>query len=369
MKRSEELAVKRERVERWLAQHNLDGAILGRSDSFAWLGCGACNVVNSAQETGVGALVVEKGRLALIANNIETERLLTEELHGLELSSVETFPWHEPARRNAIVKRLCQGKQFAADDGSAGLPALPGSFGALRYSLTEAEVARYRDLGARASLIMEAAAVATEKGMTELQMAGLVALGCRQMGIEPIVLLVAADDRIRNWRHPIVKDGPANECAMMVICGRRQGLVAALTRLVHFGEPPEDLKRRHHAVCAVDAAMMKATVPGKAASAVFAEAQAAYAANGFPDEWQFHHQGGAIGYQPREYIATPSSGQIVQAHQAFAWNPSVRGTKSEDTVLVGEAGFELLTAPSSAWPVVPVELGGETIPRADILVK
>jgi len=369
MTRSEEFAAKLERMERWLSKQGLDGVILSRSDSFAWAGCGASNVVNSASETGVGSLAVEPGRVTLIANNIEIERLLTEELTGLQVTATEAFPWHEPARRTAAIERVCRGRNFVADDGSAGMPAAPRDFVRLRYVLTDAEIERYREAGVRASLVMEAAGLSLQRGMTEAQVAGLLAMGCLQMGIEPVVLLVAADERIRNWRHPVVKDTPAQECVMMVICGRRRGLFAALTRLVYFGELPDDLRSRHRAACAVDAAMMKATTPGKSVSQVFAEAQSAYSRSGYPDEWQFHHQGGAVGYQPREYIATPQCEETVWANQTFAWNPSIRGTKSEDTMLVREQGFELLTAPSPAWPAVVIEEGGEAIPRADILVR
>ncbi|MCK4375542.1 MAG: aminopeptidase P family protein [Candidatus Brocadiae bacterium] len=369
MNKPEEFALKLERVERYLADHDLDGVILARSDNFAWLGCGANNVVNSAQETGVGALVVRPGRVTLLASNIETERLVTEELSGLDIGDIELFPWHEPARREAIVVHLAEGSSFAADDASAGLPPLPDDFVRLRYELTEAEIERYRALGEDAARAMENAARAVEKGMTEPEVAALIADGCLKTGILPIVLLVAADERVRNWRHPIVKSAPVRQCVMMVTCGRRRGLVAALTRLVHMGEAPEGLKQRHRAVCAVDAAMIAATIPGARAGEVFAKAQEAYAENGFADEWLRHHQGGAIGYQAREYIAGPQSPQIIEPNQAFAWNPSVRGTKSEDTVLVGEQGFELLTAPSADWPVLTVQAGGKSIPRADILVK
>ncbi|MHC4788722.1 MAG: hypothetical protein ACYS8K_05885 [Planctomycetota bacterium] len=62
MTKSEEMTVKLERVDGFLNEHGLDGAILGRSDNFAWLGCGASNVVNAAEETGVAALAVEAGQ-------------------------------------------------------------------------------------------------------------------------------------------------------------------------------------------------------------------------------------------------------------------------------------------------------------------
>ncbi len=369
MDRAEEFAVKLERVERFLADHGLGGAILGRSDNFAWLGCGACNVVNSAQETGVAALAVRPGSVTLVANNIEADRLLTEELDGLDVAATEVFPWHEPAERGAIIRRLTAGARFAADDGSAGLPGLPDGFPRLRYALTEAEVERYRALGRDAGAAVENAGRAVEEGMTEADVAALTAAECLKRSIAPIVLLVAADERIRSWRHPIVKTTPVEQCVMIVICGRRQGLVAAVTRLVHFGALPGDLKGRHRAVCAVDAAMMWATVPGRRAADVFAEAQRAYAESGFPNEWQLHHQGGAIGYQPREYIATPECPETVRAAQAFAWNPSIRGTKSEDTMLVSEDGPSLLTYPGADWPVVRIERDGATLERADILVK
>jgi antitoxin VapB len=369
MTKCEEFAAKRRRVERWLAEQGLDGVVLCRSDNFAWLGCGADNVVNAAQETGVGALVVQPDGVSLVTNNIETERLLTEELDGLNIAGTEVFPWHEPSQRGEILARLARGHVFAADDGTEGLGELPAGFAALRYSLTAAEVERYRALGRDAAAVMEAAAVAVEPGMTEADVAALVAMGARQAGIVPVVLLVAADERILNWRHPVAKETPAERCVMMVICGRRRGLVAAVTRLVHFGELSDDLRARQTSVCAVDAAMMAATQPGRQAADVLAEAQAAYAANGFPDEWQLHHQGGAIGYLPREYIATAECRQTVQADQAFAWNPSIRGTKSEDTILVGEGGFEVLTAASPDWPAVEVEAGGRTVARPGILVR
>lgn len=369
MRKTEEFTAKLERVERFLADQELTGIILSRGDNFAWLGCGANNLVDNSKETGVASLVVRAGQVTLVANNIEAERLLTEELDEIDIAHTEVFPWHEPDKRDEVLKRLTADGSFAADDGSVGLPRLPDGFDRLRYVLTGAEVNRYEALGLDCTCAVEATARAVEKGMTEADVASLAAGECRGRGINPVVLLVAADERIRSWRHPLVKATPVARCAMLVACGRRQGLIAAMTRLVHFGEPTEDLKRRHRAVCAVDAAMIAATVPGRRVAEVFAVARAAYAQNGFPDEWRLHHQGGAIGYQPREYVANPDSKETVHAHQAFAWNPSICGTKSEGTILAGEEGAALLTAPSGDWPVIRIEHEGRSIERADILVK
>jgi antitoxin VapB len=100
---------------------------------------------------------------------------------------------------------------------------------------------------------------------------------------------------------------------------------------------------------------------------VFQRAVTAYAEAGFADEWRLHHQGGTAGYEPREYLGLPGGAEVVIAGQAYAWNPSITGTKSEDTILVGEAGNEVLTT-IEGWPMVAVELaGGEKWMRPAVL--
>jgi len=369
MQRSEEFQLKRERLCSFLSQNGLAGVVLARTDNFAWLGCGADSAVSCASEVGVAALAASPGGVSLIVNNIEAERLLTEELTGLELEDVRTFDWHRPEGREEAIADLAGSAAFAADDGSAGLPPLPPGFAALRYQLTAAEIARYRELGRDAALGMEGAAACLEEGMSEHDAAGLLGRQYAGRGITPVVLLVAADERIRRWRHPLARGATGRECLMLAACGRRKGLVAAVTRFVHFGELPAELRRRHRAVCEVDATMILSTRPGMNAGQVLAAAQRAYARVGFPDEWRLHHQGGAIGYQPREYKAFPGSRQVILADQAFAWNPSICGTKSEDTILARAAGPEVLTCSSPDWPAVEIEVEGTLIRRPDMLVR
>jgi len=84
------------------------------------------------------------------------------------------------------------------------------------------------------------------------------------------------------------------------------------------------------------------------------------------NKWHLHHQGGPAGYEPREYVATPHSTDVVSAGQAYASNPSITGAKSEDTILVGEAGNEVLTA-TRDWPTLSVTVNGQTVARPAIL--
>jgi antitoxin VapB len=108
------------------------------------------------------------------------------------------------------------------------------------------------------------------------------------------------------------------------------------------------------------------TRPGQTLGQIFRWARDAYAETGFPDEWQLHHQGGTAGYEPREYIATPDSQDLVETGQVYAWNPSIAGTKSEDTILVTSSGPEVLTA-TPGWPQLTVERGGVEYTRPAIL--
>jgi len=79
-----------------------------------------------------------------------------------------------------------------------------------------------------------------------------------------------------------------------------------------------------------------------------------------------HHQGGPAGYEPREFLAGPASVEMVKAGQAYAWNPSITGCKSEDTILVGEVSNEIITE-IPAWPMIKVEIEGKTYARPAVL--
>jgi Xaa-Pro aminopeptidase len=153
---------------------------------------------------------------------------------------------------------------------------------------------------------------------------------------------------------------------MLILCGRRRGLVCSITRLVHFGKLPDEVRRKMEATAQVDATFIAATRPGQTLGQVLARAIKAYAETGNAREWQLHHQGGPAGYEPREWVATPGATDIVSVGQVYAWNPSITGTKSEDTLLVGESGNEILTTITD-WPMLSIMVDGQTIQRPAIL--
>jgi Xaa-Pro aminopeptidase len=155
---------------------------------------------------------------------------------------------------------------------------------------------------------------------------------------------------------------------MLVLCARRYGLVVSLTRMVSFTPVSAELRRKHDAVCRVDASLILNSKPGVSYGEVLRRGILEYERAGFPEEWKLHHQGGPTGYVGRTVKVSPTTTLPVQASQAAAWNPSITGTKSEDTILIREKGFELLTQPRD-WPLLKVSLDGGQVERCDILVK
>jgi antitoxin VapB len=154
-------------------------------------------------------------------------------------------------------------------------------------------------------------------------------------------------------RHGLYGDYAIKREAMVVFCAHKWGLVANLTRMVHLGPLPDDRQRRHGELAAFDRRLMDATRPGMPLAGIFTDViQPGYAALDEPNAWKDHHQGGSTGYTGRDQRVTPTTVGVVQEHQAFAWNPSVHGLKSEDTFVVLPDGYEVLTE-DPTWPVHP----------------
>jgi hypothetical protein len=94
----------------------------------------------------------------------------------------------------------------------------------------------------------------------------------------------------------------------------------------------------------------------------------AYRDRGFPEEWKLHHQGGSIGYTGRDYRTNLKTPDIIQENQAFTWNPSLSGTKSEDTIVATSNGPVMITYPIH-YPTLSMNVGGISFMRPAILEK
>jgi len=364
-----EIHGKLKRLGAFLDRHSLDGVWLQQRNNFAWITGGKCNRIVNSSPIGVAAILATRESRICVTNTIEGPRFHDEEMCETGVETVE-FPWHDRAAGQKVARDILAGRKIAGDSDELGLGLrpLPGDFAELRWELTPQEIDRYRDGAKRTTAAIESAGRLLKRGMTEHHIAGLLDEMTHSRGCNPIVTLIASDERIERFRHPIPTAKPAQQYVMLVICAEFGGLISCATRFVHFGAMSNELKQKQRAICSIDAAVNLATRPGRTLGDIFADLQRAYADKGFADQWKFHHQGGSTGYTGREIIATPGCNIVARANQAFAWNPSIRGVKSEDTILCTDAGIEILTQSASSWPTLMAETPGGNLARADMLV-
>lgn len=352
---------KLQRLRTYLATQNKDWLQLVSQRSLAWL-TGMRTFINFASVDGCAEIWVSQDDVVLVANNIEAQRLVDEELHGLPVQ-LHAHAWFQGEERHALWRSVAADKKLTEHDVGPEL---------LRdQSILDAwEQAQLRQLATETRTAVETVAREVQRGETEFTVAGKLASGLWERGIEPVVVLVAADERAFARRHPLPTSKTIDRYVMLVVCGRSNGLVVSVTRAVHFGAVPELLRNRQHVAGFVDATAIAASRAGTTLGAVLAKVQAAYAAQDCDGEWQHHHQGGLTGYLSRTRLATPGDTWTLAAGMAVAWNPSVAGSKSEDTCLVTTGEAEILTAsPAATWPSTTYTIDGQSLARPDILVR
>lgn len=319
----------------------LGAVLLGLPANFAWYTGGADNRVDPSVPLGVAAVLVTPDAEYVVTDNIEAARMREEQTTGFE---VVEYPWYEKA--SPLYRELAGGATLGTDFPLEGARDVSEEVAPLRYVLDAEAIELYRRAGAETAAAMGEAAASVSVGMTEYEAGAELVAACRRRGLTTSVTLVAADDRIARYRHPLPHGDTIQRRVMLVVCAERAGLYVSLTRIVDFEEPDEELAQRQAACKKILRRMREeATRPGRTLADAFTDCRSFYAEVGFPYEWRSHHQGGMAGYAAREIIATPETRQEIQVGQAFAWNPSITGAKAEETFVLTGDGPEVVTIP------------------------
>jgi len=201
MNKKQEFAEKISRLRRFLAEKKKAGILINHQDNFAWLTGGGENRVVTASDSGASELLVTAQKVYLVANNIESDRVMREEISGLDVEPL-VFPWDEEEKKEKFISRIAKPDQFLSDNGSIGKTA---DLSTLHLPLTGPELVRYRNLGKKVGESFIAAAKEIKVNDTEHTIAAIMAKILLAQGICPAVLLIAADERIARFRHPIAK--------------------------------------------------------------------------------------------------------------------------------------------------------------------
>jgi Xaa-Pro dipeptidase len=362
---NDELEEKHQRLVEWLRAQHLSGVLLRRNENVAWVTGGAVELrVLTPCETGVASLLVTaEGKRYYFTTENEAPRLHDEEFGLLDFEPV-LFPW--VADDTLVAAQKLAGGALGSDTALPGLTQV--NLFPLRAALSETEIARYRWLGAETAAATVESLHQVEPGLSEYDLEALTAANLLKRGILPSVYLYAVDERIYKYKHAVARGRRLKQYAMLNLCSRKWGLAISITRFAHFGALPAELAARFKSAAQVNAALLDASRVGATSAALFKVAQDAYTAEGFPGEERFHHQGGPTGYGEREWVATPNGTETVVNNQAFAWNPSIRGGKAEDTAILSNGKIEWLTA-TPTLPVIEASVNGKVYPAAGVLVK
>lgn len=338
--------IKRRRVLDILDAREQDSLLLTTHTALTWYLDGSRVHISLAGDP-IAAVLVDRDGDHLVTFNNEAGRLAAEELPpGVTLHSV---PWYGNLHEAAAAV----GRSTAAAGTPLAEAAVTNELRAARQQLLPAESARYTHLSAELAGIMTDVLSTAGPETTEFELASALAGRVVAAGAEPLVLLCNGSSR-SGFRHPLATHAPLGRRAMAVVCARRDGLVANITRWVRFDAgTPEELDAEAR-IAAVEADIFDATVPGARLDSIFGEIKAAYVRHGFgAEQWEQHHQGGPAGYAGRDPRVTATATDTVVMNQPFTWNPSGPGVKVEDTVQLTQSGLTVLTV-DERWPTTTV---------------
>ena len=356
---------KHQRLAAFLDRNHLSAILLSRHENIAWATAGQVEArVALGSETAVTSLLVTRDglRYYLTPNN-EAPRLADEEFTDLGYEPV-IYPWYQsPA---TLLRELVGDNALGSDtliDGARHV-----SLSSLRAPLLPTEIERLRILSRDTAEATAAVLESLQPGVTEHEMAARSAAALLERGITPTVLLMGVDDRIRRYKHAVPRSGRLERYGMVNLCARRWGLVVSITRFLHFGPIPEDLAASFTAAARIYSELLHATRPGATSAQLFEVAREAFKSVGAAEEIELHHQGGPCGYTERDWLITPTGEDVVTAPQAFAYNPSLRGAKVEDTILASENSIEVLTE-TPTLPVIETVIDGAVYRSAGVLQR
>lgn len=360
-----EMTEKVKRLRDYIVRKKVDGILLNKVENFTWLTCGGYSHVSTGSEYGVATILVTEEGLQVFLDEIERYRIFDEEISEQDFEGIPC-DWYIDKKEKLL--QIVGKRNFVGDNPALGVPDITDDLRMIRASLTLWELERVKTGGALCGRILTDVCLQAAPGEKEREIQGRIVQQAIQAGIQAPVVLVASDERIFKYRHPIPTDKRIERYLMVVLGARYQGIYLSLTRLVHFGGLGNELSKKWNACANIDGRMILSTAINRTLGEMFEILTEEYANQGYAGEWRYHHQGGTTGYEGRDILARPEEKTRIVKNQLIAWNPSISGVKSEDTIYVDEEGSHIATR-DPRWPVSKFVFDNKKIMRPQILVR
>ena len=359
-----EVKEKLNRVRTWMEEKAFDGVLFTTNPNFFWITGGKQGFVDKGTMDAAVNVLVTPAKAYVICNSSERYRVMEEELTDGTFELI-AYRWHE--NEEQILRPYLEGKRIASDTGIYGSENRGGELQTLRYVMTKEEEERLAKIGFESAQILEDSVRDVKKGETEWEAAGRVTGRLLAKGYQVPVCLVASDQRVLKYRHPLPTDKQIENYVLIVICAQKYGLTSSITRLKSFGPVPEELRRKYEALLKVDTAFLLNTRAGVLVREVLEKGYEAYKSEGYEADFHLHHQGGGLGYLTRDYCANFQTEDLVLDGQGFSWNPTIAGVKLEDTYVIHGDSQRIVTE-TGTWVYREMTVDGRTVRRPDILV-
>jgi Xaa-Pro aminopeptidase len=356
---------KERRIHAMLADLGYDSLIITRRDNFSWLSCGGRAVVDQTVPDSPVFLVVTPEERSAVGLSIDLRRTMDDELEGQGFQPLSLPSFSQTPAEAAL--EVAQGK-VAADCPTPGADDIGPAVRALHEPFTLEEMERYAAASLGSGEILHELAHWVEPGMTERQICAHMWKLYLERGYEGCCMFLGSDERIRLYRHAVPSDKPVEKGVLLSAATSKWGLHMPVSRIVYFGEPPDDIRRRFDAVATMQAAMVSTIRPGVKLTDLLDLCFALFESLGYPEERTVHFHGGPSGYQASYPERSRDPQEVVKPNMAFAWYLTIAGAKSEELMLVDETGASLKSV-APGWPMLEIEYEGHQVAIPDILVR
>jgi len=363
-----EVAIKECRIMDYMSKNDYEAAVIGRRDNFAWLTCGGNNGVVLNYEAGVCIVVITKDAKYIIAKTMDAQRLIDEELQGMNDYYLVSLKWYECSIEEKALE-LIKGKKAFSDVRLKGVDFKPDVFYDLHYPLTENEIMRYRILGKTTEEIIKKVADRINPGMTEKEVESFLAAEYANNHMQGVVYIIGSDERISKYRHCLPTDKRIDKFVMIATACQKWGITLPITRMIYWGDTlPEDIRRKYEALCIIEAHTFAYCFPGNKFCEILDIQKRLFEETGFTNEWEKHYQGGITGYVVNNPTKCTCQDAVITDKQTFNWYITITGTKVEETILTSLEGKEILSS-TGLWPVKKYQANGQTFFLPQILLK
>src|SRR5262249_43015865 len=129
-----------------------------------------------------------------------------------------------------------------------------------------------------------------------------------------------------------------------------------------------EYRKEHNAVCKVSATYLASSWPDAVPAQILATGRRVYLVSGLEHDWQLCPPGYVTRRAPAEPGLMPQDEELFQAGWAVTWNASVGAASGCDTVLITDAGPQVIT-PSDSWPLKRIRVQGAEFLRPDVLQR